>query len=877
MPANRPTKLRPPPPAKAPLDFERFSAEGLLPFLEFTRAITATVQFDEVLDSIVRQTGKFLQAEASVWFLNQPRTRLTLSRGKSALGTKEVALSQQPLIKEAFGKELATTIQAKNHPAHCLFRDKNVLLAPLSTADRDIGLLVLVRPPATPFTPSEKKVAFIFSREAALAIANATRINQLIESNTRLSEHTRKLQRLFQVLDRFSKIHQEVEVLELIPRLACDFLGYNYAIIEQIEGRTLKQFAYASRKPFDKKFSKMVEARYPRAIHQGGIVEGALNDNQPYVVTDPAADPRIQRRFVKEYFADLVLVPLVVSDRQVGLLSLAHHIGTPALQPADLELLNVFSKICTYALANAGFTVQQEKLAEIASTHAKDVKTYVSHVINNLPSVVGGKSAVIALPNDEGILTPVAATSQRILTKRYRQWLADLPVKDYARRYPTKTHPSPTHLPFLKNSLTVPILYEEEVLGLVQIFDRISGTFSKEHLQTTKVVSTRIGFLIKNLELVASLSAERKQFAALVESSADGILSLDGEGHIQFFNPAMEDLSGYKEGAVLGRTCAEVFDPRGSDDSPFDFTWLRRATERDPDTDARDATIKTKSGTRRWVGISAAPLGEGEATSHTIVVIRDMARQHAWLKRQQEFVSIASHELRTPITALLGYLSLMQNSPDADRAQLSQFAERANNAAVRLSELVEDLLNVARIEEGRLTYRLRPVRIGRLIQDLITGLQPALQRKHLSLSVTNPLTASDVVLADQSKLSQVLANLMDNAIKYTPPGGRIDIITKPGKHVISVSIKDNGIGIHPDNLERIFEKFFREYTELSVEAGGTGLGLFITKQLIEQQGGKLTIKSAKNKGTIATVQLSRHRPSPKKRPQRKSRAVKSKN
>jgi PAS domain S-box-containing protein len=704
-------------------------------------------------------------------------------------------------------------------------------------------------------TPETELLAGSTGRLIALAISGAVNISQMVSAQTTLQGHTRKLQRLFQVLDRFSKVHTEEEILEMIPKLTCTALEYNYALVERIEGSQLKIIGTATRKPARSSFTTTITKQGPRAIFSGGLAEQVLASNELMVITQPASDPRVRRRFAKDNFAELVVAPLIVGGRQIGVVYAAHHTGSPALQTADLELLSVFMKICDYALSNIFYVTHRRRGIDISRIPAGSVEEFIGEVVSQLPGVVGARHAVIALPDQHGVLVPMAATAQRSLTDPYRHWLAALPFRRFNFRLPGFPETDDPDLHLIDGSLISPILYEKENLGVVHLFNRISGNFSEEDLATIRAVATRIGYVLKNLELVHSLRDERQQFASIVRGSADGLLSLDAGGQVEFINPAMEDLTGYREAEVVGKTCDEVFDPRDETGEPFDFTWAQPGRRRT--APVRNATILTKSGTRRWVGITTAPDITDHKGTHTIVVVRDITEQRELQQRQTEFVAIASHELRTPITALTGYLSLLQGGQSNSKEQLNHFVDRAYHAATRLQELVEDLLNVARIEEGRLALKLKPLNPTQVLGDIITNLRPSLSRKKLSLEVYNRLEPRDEIRADPTKLTQIFANLIDNAIKYTPEGGRIKVTTQASARFITISVSDDGIGIHPDNLERIFEKFFREYTELSVTAGGTGLGLFITRELIERQGGKLKITSAQGKGTTATVRFPR--------------------
>lgn len=691
---------------------ERRQVTTLPSLLRFLRVTAETVDIDEVLTRVVRESARLLGAgSVSVWFLDQERTSLSNVAAKGKVPTARLTVQAAPVIKRALRAGTATVPTARQMTAlREYFGAECVLLVPIVTGRQTIGLLVFGYEAWRRFPPDARQLALIAARQAGLAIANATHVKKLDSDRTALTAYRRKRQKLYQVLERFARVRTEADVWQLIPKLACQALEYNYALLEEIKEGQVSAWFVATRKPCAPGFRKVVIERSRQV--PGILSKRALAKRRPVVVDDPANDSRVQRSFSKQHFASLVLVPLVLGDQPVGLLHVAAHHGHSPLTPGDLELLSAFGTLCAY--------------------------------------------------------------------------------------------------------------------------------------------------VIQNFRLVEDLSEERQNLGAIVRGSADGILSIDADDRIQFFNPAMEDLTGYRQAEAVGQITGELFDPRGEDEGAFDFGWLREKTSRTQVAPVRNATIRTRSGTRRWVGITAAPLPKGQREKQSIVVMRDITEQYDLMRRQREFISITSHELRTPITAIMGFLSLIQNNLDAGGEQIGHFANRAAVASGRLSDLVEDLLSVARLEEGRLKLQLVMARPADLLAEAVTNLQPALSRKRLHYSFVDRLKPMDVIQIDRVKFHQVIVNLLDNAIKYTPGGGGITVTATRTARGVSISVKDTGIGIHPDSLSRIYERFFREHSELSIEAGGTGLGLFITKELVERLGGKLKITSKQGKGTTAVIRFPLH-------------------
>lgn len=349
-------------------------------------------------------------------------------------------------------------------------------------------------------------------------------------------------------------------------------------------------------------------------------------------------------------------------------------------------------------------------------------------------------------------------------------------------------------------------------------------------------------------------SVSEQQLASIVESAEDAIYSRTLDGKIVTWNPGAENMYGYKASEAIGKP-VKMLVPR---EIPRDDINISEKIKRGERVEHYVTQRRHKDGHIVIVDLTVSPLKDAKGKSVGVASIaRDITAQETMHRRQREFVSIASHELRTPLTALTGYLSLAESADD--EAMVREFVGRAFKASTRLTNLVEDLLEVARLEENRTAFDLTLLQPEPIVREVVEELRRGIEQKRIKLTMRNELKSSDHIMVDPNKFNRVIRNLLDNAIKYTPREGRITITLTGDSQHIRVKIRDSGIGIEQKNLDRIFDKFFREYTQLSVAAGGTGLGLFITKQLVERMGGSLKLRSRRNVGTTATLELPRAR------------------
>lgn len=219
---------------------------------------------------------------------------------------------------------------------------------------------------------------------------------------------------------------------------------------------------------------------------------------------------------------------------------------------------------------------------------------------------------------------------------------------------------------------------------------------------------------------------------------------------------------------------------------------------------------------------------------------------------KDDFISMASHELRTPLTAIRGFTQLLLKDPGVSGSgKAKKHAETIAEASNRLSDLVEDLLNVSRIEQNRLKFEMKPTKLDFVISTVLNELRVSAEQKGLRLEFA-PVDPEPPILADDDRLKQVFVNIIGNAIKYTESGG-VNISQKVEGQALKTFIKDTGVGMSPEARERLFEKFYQIKTDRTKDIGGTGLGLWITKQIIEKMKGKIFVDSIEGEGSQFTI------------------------
>ena len=352
---------------------------------------------------------------------------------------------------------------------------------------------------------------------------------------------------------------------------------------------------------------------------------------------------------------------------------------------------------------------------------------------------------------------------------------------------------------------------------------------------------------------------------AILDAVDDGVLAVDQKGNILAINPAAEQITGWSGSDAAGLVFNSVLKITNNDGAEMlDISNpVNRVLRTNENFTTRDLFIKTQSG--KITPIFLAVNSIGGSNSGVVVVFRDISKELSDNREQAEFISTASHEMRTPVASIEGYLGLALNPATATiDARAKSFLEKAHENTQHLGQLFQDLLDITKAEDGRLKNEPVVLDATEFARDIWEGLKPKAENKGLEYvfmpdhNATGEKTIMPVffIHADRDHLHEVLNNLFENAIKYTP-SGTVAVNVTGDNDSVQISVKDSGIGIPAEDLPHLFQKFYRVDNSETREINGTGLGLFLSRKLTESIGGKLTVESEYKKGSVFTVKLPR--------------------
>lgn len=342
----------------------------------------------------------------------------------------------------------------------------------------------------------------------------------------------------------------------------------------------------------------------------------------------------------------------------------------------------------------------------------------------------------------------------------------------------------------------------------------------------------------------ATASAEAQR-AALLNSMGEGVLLLDEEGRIQLVNRAFESLFHLK-GDVRGRNVLEALRSHELDE----LVQRTRASGQ-----VFGAEMELPGLEPRSLQVNAASISNGR-THGMILVFHDLTRLKQLENVRKEFVANVSHELRTPLSLIKGYVETLLDGAKDDPALAARFLQTIAKHTDRLTYLIEDLLTISRLESGPAVLSLLPTAVRELASRTVDDLASRAASRKITLA--NEVPAALTARADANRVQQVLFNLVDNAIKYGRPEGRVVVGGRAaGEEFVELWVRDDGPGIPAEALGRIFERFYRVDRNRSREQGGTGLGLAIVKHIVQSHGGEVRVESEPGKGATFYFKLPR--------------------
>lgn len=414
-----------------------------------------------------------------------------------------------------------------------------------------------------------------------------------------------------------------------------------------------------------------------------------------------------------------------------------------------------------------------------------------------------------------------------------------------------------------KGSVCLPLMAGEEVFGSICIYTGEANVFTSDEIKMLQELASDLTFSILSIRNKAEkdfaltelrkTAEELEQFQLAVTNASDHIIITNPDGKIIYANKGAENVTGYPLKEIIGKTPA-----LWGKQMPKEFyegMWKTIKIDKKPFL--AEITNRRKNGELYQSETSISPiLDEDGNVRYFVGVERDITKAKQIDRSKSEFVSLASHQLRTPLSAINWYAEMLLGG-DAGKLQDKQqeYVSEIYGSSRRMAELVSALLNVSRIELGTFAIQPKPTDVREIVDSVAKELRPKIQAKNQIFTTDYSENVPKLVDVDPDLLRMTIQNLLSNSVKYTPDGGKMSIsLSKSGDDLL-IKVADNGYGIPLSQQQRIYEKFFRADNIIPVETDGTGLGLYMVREVIQRAGGTISFESEENKGTTFSISI----------------------
>ncbi len=655
------------------------------------------------------------------------------------------------------------------------------------------------------------------------------------------------------------------ETLKELAEIAIPALA-DWCIVDVLEddGKILREVTVAAADPKNEQLLREMRERYRPAVDSPQPAASALRTGEAQLF--PEFTPESLRATTRDerHFSLIsrlnpsaaIAVPLKARGHIVGAATFAWSESKRRYTPADVELAQELARRAGLAVENARlYRAEQEAgarvtfLAEAGRVlgSSLDYETTLRRVARLAVPRLGDWCAIDML--DE-------AGQMKRLTGAHSDPSKGAPEVDPPAKAPSDrvaTYGAPNVLRTGRSELhaelsggrslmCVPLIARGRVLGAITFGSEASRRFAREDLGEAEELARRAAIAVDNARLFHE--AERRADAVRVLAYiGDGVFLLDSEGVVRLWNRAAETITGLTASQVVGRAVAEALPGWAaiSDRVPIAAA---------PGAGAAAETLPLELPDQElWLSISGVGFLEG-----TVFAFRDLTEERAIERLKSDFVSTVSHELRTPLAAIYGAaLTLRRDDLALDELQRENLLSVVANEADRLARTVNDILWTSRLDTDTLRVAIESCDARALAAGVVAAAETHLPAT-IELDLASPPEVPPVA-ADPDKVRQVLANLVDNAVKYSPDGGRVGVAVEPANGYVRFSVTDQGLGIPSAEQRRIFDKFYRLDPEMTRGVGGTGLGLYICRELVRRMDGRIWVDSNEGAGSTFAFEL----------------------
>jgi signal transduction histidine kinase len=875
----------------------------------FTSALTGSLDTDQILnltaDELLKGLGvrrvsvvTFERGKA-FWKITTPRVRFKLPK----------QLPDAPIfnrLRESLG--IFNTDNVSNEPDLAELMEMlgenttALLILPLASGQTLTALIFAQMMDSARFGANELEVARTITNQATIALENARLYQSSVRTAERfaiLNEASSHISASLDPNEIYISVHKAAERLVPMDSFVITLYDEEKNEIDPVYLYDLGKRYESAPIPFGK-----------------GVSSEVIKNAKPILVSNSEQAGKLDTLQAGDGEAteSMVAVPMMVGNKARGMLSTQSY--QPGIYTAeDAQILGTLANQAIVAIQNGRLFAETQNLAstlekrvvertaqlqreqqntetllriltEVSSS--LDLDRALNRTLSLLNDAIGAEQGTILLVHAEdnllhyragyGYLSDRNAPGGRGFTLKIGEGLAGWVVQRREAVLVNDLHQDPRWVRSTvagqdhRSAITVPMMVGEDVIGVLMVFQRAPNFFSAEMLNLVKAIAGQVAVAINNAHLYELIrdQAERlgvmlrkeqedaSRSQAILEAVADGVLVTGSDNRITFVNSSTQGILGVPDARLLGNALDKIGGLFGKAATAWAET-IRRWSE-DPslyqagDSYAEQVELENE----RIALVHLAPVILQNDFLGTVSIIRDITHEVEVDRLKSEFVATVSHELRTPMTAIKGYVDILtMGAAGALNENQMHFLEVVRNNIERLNTLVSDLLDISRIEAGRITLNPQSVDLHSIAEDVVAEVLNRSQNedKPMALSLEAPKDLPPV-LGDGDRVRQILGNLVNNAFNYTPQNGTIRVNIHQENGEVQVDVQDNGVGISPEDQGRVFDRFFRGENPLVLATPGTGLGLPIVRQLVEMHNGRIWMTSTGVSGDGSTFSFT---------------------
>jgi len=890
-------------------------ASQLQSLTDVAATITSNLQPEELVASLLDQLKEILPYETgTIWLREGEQTVVRAATGftdnDQRLGLT-VAVKDSQLLSEmlATGQPISVKDTSTDQRFPSLLEQKPTswLGLPLIAGGEVLGVIALEKNETDYYTSEHVQIATTFAGQAAVALENARLYQESLKRTDELDKRSQRLAMLHRLSTELSKTLEPGRIYELTSqelRQAIDCSAAS-AILLDPNGQVI---LYAE--------SPKVLPVLPFALKDAPLFARMRETLGIFNIEDVAVEDGLKplRDYLKKHKTrSLLALPMATGEELHGVL-LVHSNQPYRFSPEEVELGRTISNQTAIAIQNAQLYAETrsltsdleqrvlERTAQLAREHQRteillritteltntlDLEHLFNRTLRILNQIVDAEQITVMIhrPGEEKLYhlaslgyTPPPPVRGRVSPFNFNEGLAGWVIKNRQSTLIPDVRDDPRWVPRPetpsehRSAIGVPMNVGDEALGALLFFHRQINHFSDDQLDLIQAAANQVAVAVNNAELYSlirdqaedlgnmlrSQRIETSRSHAILEDVADGVLVTDANGIITLFNVSAERILGLERSYVTGKSLEQFTGLFGG--VTQSWTGTIQDWSQDPDV-YQNGNIFEEQITlenSHVVSVHLAPVRLGDDFLGTVSIFRDITHQVELDRLKSEFVATVSHELRTPMTSVKGYVELLlMGAAGGLTEQQNRYLGIIKSNTERLAMLVNDLLDISRIESGRVTLWLQPVNMTEVTNQIVTRLLDRSNDENKNMSIQVDLSPDlPIVNGDFERVKQILENLVENAYLYTAENGQILVRLHRTDDEVQVDVIDNGIGIPPELQERVFERFYRGENPYVLVSAGTGLGLSIVRTLVEMHRGRIWVESSGVPGEGSTFSFT---------------------